>query len=85
LTLDDYCSKTRFPLTTQEGLTPRQQMFLDAQNQGDLETFSESYPLSRRQQRLLRELQDKAAARPALLQQMLQQMDGKEGGADSGQ
>jgi len=42
MTLAEYMDPARFPLTTQTGLTPQQQMMIDAVNFDDLREMEES-------------------------------------------
>jgi hypothetical protein len=64
LTLDDYMNPARFPLTTQGGLTPRQQMLIDAVNLGDVQRAEEEgRALDPDRGPLVDELTEKGAAR----------------------
>lgn len=62
----EYTDLSRFPLTTQLGLSVWQQMLLDAHNLDELREYAASNRLTEREQRLLAELEAKAAAVPAI-------------------
>lgn len=64
MTLAEYMDPARFPLTTQKGLTPEQQMMIDAVNYDDLrEMEAAGRPLTGDTARRAAELRTKNAAR----------------------
>jgi hypothetical protein len=78
VTVSEYTSAERFPLTTQRGLPPRLQVGLDAGNLAWLEEFAASGGgLTELQQRRLKELLAKAAAHPPLAEQVAALREGK--------
>lgn len=77
MTLDEYLSPKLFPLTTREGLTPREQFRLNAADLDRLrEVLGTDTTPTERQWLILAELEDKAAARPELLAQLGGEADG---------
>lgn len=71
VTLQEYMSPAVFPLTTQPGLAPEDQMFIDAVNHDELNEIADlGRPLSAYQRAMLAEYNAKLAARPALQQQL---------------
>ncbi len=71
MTVSEYTSAERFPLTTERGLPPRLQVGLDAGNLAWLEEFAAvGGELTELQQRHLQELLAKAAAHPPLAKQV---------------
>ena len=71
MTVDEYMDPQRFPLTTQKGLSPEQQMMIDAFN---LDSMREGLELGEvyEGEALARsgELEEKAAHRPRLYQEL---------------
>ena len=68
LTLAEYMDPARFPLTTQTGLTPEQQMRIDAFNHDQLKEHVLGTPLMNEEyERRWAELREKVEAQPALL------------------
>ena len=68
MTLDDYMSAARFPLTSQKGLSARQQFMIDAFNND--QTPPPGYTRDEEGKRRKAELVEKVAAQPALLRKM---------------
>lgn len=65
MTLEDYMDPSRFPLTTQKGLTPHQQFLIDAMNFDDLaEAVELDRPMDEETAARWAELQEKRAAWP---------------------
>lgn len=68
MTLAEYMDPAKFPLTTQKGLNPQQQLMIDAVNYDDLAPYEElGKAMSDEQKRIWAELQQKHAARPELI------------------
>ena len=77
LTLAEYTSAERFPLTTQTGLTPEQQMRIDAFNHDQLKgAIEEGYPMTDEDRRRWAELQEKIAAQPAIIRELRESGNG---------
>jgi hypothetical protein len=68
LTLDEYMSAEKFPLTTQKGLSARQQFMIDAFNHD--QKYPSHYAMTDEDVRRDAELAAKVAAQPALLREM---------------
>lgn len=67
MTLADYMDPARFPETTQAGLTPQQQMMIDAMNYDELAADREAgKPIPPALAARVAELDAKHAARPAV-------------------
>ncbi len=65
MTLAEYMDPAKFPLTTQKGLTPQQQMMIDAVNYDELkEKRDAGVVFTSRQAALWAEQEAKHAARP---------------------
>lgn len=68
MTLQEYMSPTYFPLTTQPGLDPLQQIRLDAANYDEFaEAERNHHPLDEHQRAVGRELEAKKSARAHVL------------------
>lgn len=68
MTLADYLSSARFPHTTQAGLSPRQQLLIDAFNHDQLRAYiDEGGTLDDEQRARWAELQEKIQYQPRLL------------------
>jgi hypothetical protein len=73
MTLAEYLDPSRFPLTTQDGLTPRVQLAYDAYNLAQLrELRDDGRDLTEDEQARLAELEKKSVARPALLDELVE-------------
>lgn len=60
MTLDEYMDKGKFPVTTQDGLKPSEQLFIDAYNYDALkEKFEAGKPLTDVQGKALAEFEEK--------------------------
>lgn len=60
MTLEEYMSEARFPLTTQVGLTASQQLSLDSYNWDSLgEMIDNQEPLDEEQKQIFQELKEK--------------------------
>jgi hypothetical protein len=71
MTLAEYMSPEFFPLTTQAGLTPEQQVRLDTVNIDEYqEAVNNHHPLDDRQRAVGRELETKRAARLSVLAEL---------------
>jgi hypothetical protein len=71
MTLSDYMSPEKFPLTSQRGLLAEQQFKIDAFNHDQMKEYLEQGGhLDADQQARWKELQEKVAAHPALLEDM---------------
>ena len=71
MTAYEYTNAQRFPLTTQKGMPPMWQLMHDARTLDYLTAIlEEGGRLTDVQQRRLKELQDKAAAHPPLLEEV---------------
>jgi hypothetical protein len=71
MTLADYMSPERFPLTTQQGLEPKDQMLIDAFNYDDLaESVEFGQPLTDEQLRRWAELKEKLEGRGPVIAEM---------------
>jgi hypothetical protein len=72
MTLAEYLDSARFPLTTQAGLTPRQQMMMDAFNLDAIREAveEEGAVLTAEEQARYAELQEKAKHRTRLLEEL---------------
>ncbi len=68
MTLSDYMSAARFPLTSQKGLSARQQFMIDAFN--DDQKPPPGYVRDEEGERRKAELVEKVAAQPSLLREM---------------
>ncbi len=62
----DYTSAEKFPLTTQKGLSPSDQLMIDAHNLDALREYAEDHALKADEQELLAELEAKAKVAPAV-------------------
>src|ERR1700722_3355947 len=66
--LSDYMNPEKFPLTSQKGLSAEKQFMLDAYNLDQIKQhLGQGGTLTDDQQALLKELTDKAEARPELM------------------
>lgn len=80
MTLSDYMSAARFPLTSQRGLSARKQFMIDAFNND--QTPPPRYVMTDEDERRKAELVEKVAAQPALLREMDEaEMAKEKGGA----
>ena len=78
MTLDEYMSAEKFPLTTQKGLSARQQFMIDAFNHD--QKYPSHYAMTDEDVRRDAELAAKVASQPALLREM----EGTDGPAGKG-
>ncbi len=71
MTPHEYTDAARFPLTTRAGLTARQQASIDARDLDELNAYRDDWnQLTRAQRDILAELEEKAAHRAGVLEQM---------------